>query len=134
MRSKITKRYSILTIIFSILHLLCLFLPLCIYAPQGIEIVTISGNSGSSVLLTVGIITCTILFLISLMSSAVHRLSLHKSIIWIMLLVMALALENIKGFVIFMSVTSILDEVLINPVKMKCKEKLSINKEIDKRC
>lgn len=133
MKSRITKKYSILVTIFSILHLACLFLPLCIYAPQGIEVVTLSSNSGSSVLLTVGTITCTVLFLISLMSSAVHRLRLHKSIIWIMLLVMALALENIKGFVIFMSITSILDEILINPIRTKCKEKLTINKEIDKR-
>lgn len=134
MKSKITKKYSILSVIFSILHFLCLFLPLFIYVPSGIQIVALAGNSGSTFALTIGAVTCTILFLISLISSAAHKLSLHKSIIWLMLLIMAFALENVQGFVIFMAITSLLDELIVNPIKSKCQEKLSINKEIDKRC
>lgn len=134
MKSKITKKYSRLTTIFTLLHILCMFLPIAIYLPQCISIgANTDGGNGNVVILTLSAITCVILLLISIVVDATHRLSLHKSVIWVVLLGMTITLTTAVEFIIMMAITSLLDELLIYPLRKSFKNKVIINKEIDKR-
>lgn len=60
------------------------------------------------------------------------KLSL-RSTTWLMVLGVSLCLNEVTNLLIIMAVTTIVDELVIVPINKHCREKLSINKEIDKR-
>lgn len=64
--------------------------------------------------------------------NVLKKLSL-RSTTWLMVLGISICLNKITDLLIVMAVTTIIDELVIVPINRYCREKLSINKEIDKR-
>lgn len=56
-----------------------------------------------------------------------------RSTIFILMLGIHACIDNITGLIITMAAATLLDEILLTPMCKYCKEKYSINKEIDKR-
>lgn len=132
--SKRTKNCKTAHIILSIIHLLCLFGPFLFFIPYGF----ITGETIEKLGMGITIIILLILAAISLIVDQVHRQSLHKSVMWIMivgvLFVMNSTVVNeIKTFIYIMAGLSILDELLIVPLKTYYKTTYRTNLEIDRR-
>lgn len=60
------------------------------------------------------------------------KLSL-RCVPWIMLLGIYICLQEITVLLIIMAVTTVVDELILTPLEKRFREKLVINKEIDKR-
>jgi hypothetical protein len=73
--------------------------------------------------------------MIVLILTAVCKLKEYKprSLLWIVLIALWLALDSLGAIIITFTITQCLDEFLVCPVKNYAKWKYSINKEIDKR-
>lgn len=56
-----------------------------------------------------------------------------RCITWLLVLGISFCLNEITTLIIFMAVTTIIDEIVLTPLNRYYREKLSINKEIDKR-
>lgn len=129
--SKQTKKCKLVRNWMTVFHYICMFLPLMIFVP--ISIAAPEVEASGKVVLTLGGITCIILFLISLLNDARHKLNLHKSIIWIILLVMNYTLTSVTTFLYVMCTLSLLDELIFSPIREKYTRLVEINKQIDLR-
>ena len=131
MKSKRSIKCKRILTILTLVHLACLFVPILIFIPQALT--TSEVNNSSKVVISMSGILALILIIISLMSSAIHKLSLHKSIIWIILLAMVLTLPEVKTIIIVMASLSLADELVLLPLRNKYSTMYEVNKEIDKR-
>lgn len=129
MESQRTKDCKRNVIILSILHLLCLFGPFIYFIPYGF----ITGGTSSKVALTLGVTLSIILSAIALLVDVSHRAAIHKTIFWVLIAVLILVLNKVKTFVMIMAVISVVDELIICPLRNRAKTALIANKEIDKR-
>lgn len=119
-----TKTYKIKKIIFSILSFLSIFVPLLVFIIIGYA----QGAVVSKVVLSITSVFAIVLALGSLL------MKLHlRSPVFIVLIGLWSALNNLLPFIIVISITTILDELIFTPLKKKYKNLYTINKEIDKR-
>lgn len=129
MISKRTKKFKTLSVIFTIIHILCLIGPFLYFLPAAF----IMGEVVSKVVLGLSTVTSIILAAISFMISVNHRAGLHRGIMWFLILGILTCLSNIKPFICIMATTSICDELVFTRLRDSFSSKAKINKEIDLR-
>lgn len=124
-----TKQCKILTAIFGVLHLLCLFGPLLYFVPYGYA----TGAVVEKIAMSFTVIASVILALISILVSVTARAGLHRCIMWILITGVLFTLPEIQTFIWIMAITSILDELVFTKIRDHYKAALISNKEIDRR-
>lgn len=128
-KSDRTKKCKRMSILFSILHFLCLFGPLAYYVPYGF----ISGETVEKVSMSFAVIVSVILAMLSIVIDVKHRAGLHKSIMWFLIAGTLFCLEDIKVFVLIMAATSIIDELIFTRAREHYATAYTANIEIDRR-
>ena len=129
MASKRTKQCRTNYIIFTILHFLLMFGPLCYYLPTAFAI----AEPAARVTLSFLFILSSIMAVIMIVVEAKTRGGLAKSIMWIMILGITWCLHEVAIFIQIMAITALLDELVITRVAAHYKTALIANKEIDRR-
>ena len=124
-----TKKLKKSKHLFTFLHLLCVIGPFIYFIPYAF----ITGEMISKLSVSLTTILCLVLGAISLIVDEVHKKGLHKTILWLLLLSITLALNEVKTFIIVMSCVSIVDEMILQPIQASCKRKYLVNKEMDIR-
>lgn len=129
MKSERTKQCKRLSILFLVLHILCLFGPLLYFIPYAY----IVGEVGRKLALSLFLIVALCLSVVAIISDARMRGGLAKSIMWILIIGISICLQEIKVFVYIMAIVSVIDELVIVRLRAKYKDALASNKEIDRR-
>lgn len=129
MKSERTKQCKRLSILFLVLHILCLFGPLLYFIPYAY----IVGEVGRKLALSLFLIVALCLSVVSIISDAKTRGGLAKSIMWILVIGISICLQEVKVFVYIMAIVSIIDELVIVRLRAKYKDAYAANKEIDRR-
>lgn len=130
MVSNRTKQCRALKWLFIILHLLCLIGPFCYFIPFAYA----TGPKSSQIVLTCAAIVSLIILVFSIIVDVKHRAGLHKSIVWLLVAgVISCVGELDITFIWVMVVVSLIDELIVIPVKEHYKTALIANVEIDKR-
>lgn len=75
-----------------------------------------------------------ILAIIMAVLMALMKVKLKRTLFWLLLLGAYFGLHSMATVMIVMAICNVIDEVFVSPYCNHCKDKLSINKEIDKRC
>lgn len=122
--SNVTKKYRKIYWATTILGWFITFLPLVIFAIWGF----VEGTPHRKLALGGLIVVAGILVVINILM----KLSL-RCIPWILLLGIYICLKEVTVLLIIMAVTTALDELVLTPISKMYKNKLTINKEIDKR-
>lgn len=128
-KSDRTKHCSNLYILFTVLHFICLFGPFLYYIPYGFA----TGEPSQSVALSLAIIISLLLAAFSVFVDTKSRAGMPKTITWILIIGVLIALKEVETFIYIMSIASILDELLIIRMRAKYKDMYVANKEIDRR-
>lgn len=123
-QSEITKKYKTQYKITRLISILLTIGPLLYFIIMGFSI----AEPVKRVVLSLSAISAILLTLVSL----VFKLRI-RSTIFILMLGIHACIDNITGLITIMAATTLLDEILLTPMCKYCKEKYSINKEIDKR-
>lgn len=113
----------------NVLHFLCLFGPLLYYIPHAF----VCGEPGQKLCLSLLSIVALCLGLLMIIIDASKRAGFAKTIMWILVLGIAICLEQAKIFICIMAVVAIIDELIIVRIRDKYKTALAANKEIDRR-
>lgn len=129
MKSERTKQCKRLSILFLVLHILCLFGPLLYFIPYAY----IVGEVGRKLALSLFLIVALCLSVVAIISDAKTRGGFAKSIMWILVIGISMCLQEIKVFVYIMAIVSIIDELVIVRLRAKYKNAYASNKEIDGR-
>lgn len=120
-----TKSYKIKKNICLLFSFLCTFGPLITFIVMGL----MQGENVSEKLcLTLTSIASILLALIGVMRK-IHL----KSTVYVVMIGLWIALDNIIPFIIALSVCTILDEILFTPLYHRFKEDYYTHKQIDKR-
>lgn len=127
--SKQTKQCRTKKIILGIIHFLLLFGPLLVFFPYGFAI----GTAVTKITMVPTLIIAAILSLMAGFKDVVERNRFHKTVMWVLILGATIALTSIKPFIYIMAGTSILDELIINPLREKTIRQLEANKVCDYR-
>ena len=115
--------------IFTILHFLFLLGPMLYYIPTAFA----AGETIQKISIGFGAIFCIALGAFSLFVEVSHRSGFHRSIVWILVLLVTWCLEGALTFILIIAVTSIIDELVLIPLMRHYKAALIANKEIDRR-
>ena len=129
MKSNRTKQCKRLSLLFGIIHFLCLFGPLFYFVPYAY----IVGTAGRKLALSLFLIVALCLSVLSIITSAKTRGGLAKSIMWLLILGITLCLVEVKIFVYIMAIISIIDELIIIKLHDRYKTAYLTNREIDRR-
>lgn len=124
-----TKQCKRLSILFGILHFLCLFGPFFYFIPYAF----IVGKVINKLTLSVTLIISLMLAAYSLFTDAKHRGGLSKTIMWILVIGISACLAQIEVFIYIMATISIIDELFIIRMLAKYKDAYAANREIDRR-
>lgn len=123
-KSEITKKYRILSIITNLASILLLLTPLLVFGVKAFIVAETVEKLALGALASTAIV-------MSIMNLA---MKIHlRSPVWLCLLGIYFILENIMPLIIVISLSTIIDELIISPLHKKFKNQLTINKEIDKR-
>lgn len=120
-----TKKYRRLFWLFTILSLL-----LNIAAPA---YYVFDGLMGDGIIIEKVALTTSVFIVIILSAVAYINKTSMRSRIWILLLGLYICLDTILTPLLIIAITQILDEWLISPLAKSFRNKLTINKQIDKR-
>lgn len=122
--SEVTKKYKTQYTIAKILSILLNVGPLLYYGILGFSV----AEPVKRVVLSLTAIGAIIFTLISV------AFKLHiRSTMFLLMLGIHCCIDNITGLIIVMAATTLLDELVTTPMCKYCKNKYSINREIDKR-
>lgn len=122
--SEQTKKYRIGYWVLTVISWVLVFGPLAGYF---IYALIVSGTVQKAGLIT-SVFVAIVLTIVSII------LKLHiRSTIFILILGIYLAIREISILLIIVSVCTVIDEFLITPLQKRFKNRLEINKEIDKR-
>lgn len=121
MTKKYKKAYILLLIISIILNLF----PVLFYTFKAFL---------SSAVIIHKVTLCSTIF-ISIILSAISMLTKVniRSTLWILIIGLYVCLDSIMNMIIFIAVFQVVDEIIITPIKKSVKQRLVINKELDKR-
>lgn len=123
-KSEVTKKYKTQYTIAKILSILLNVGPLLYYGILGFSV----AEPVKRVVLSLTAIGAIIFTLISV------AFKLHiRSTMFLLMLGIHCCIDNITGLIIVMAATTLLDELVTTPMCKYCKNKFSINREIDKR-
>lgn len=120
-----TKKFRNLYWIFLILSILSNICPLAVYTIQALINADLVHEK---VALTMTVFIVLILTIISL----INKITL-RSRLWIILIGIYLCLDYIMTPLIIIAICQIMDELIFSPLKKRYKNRLIINKEMDKR-
>lgn len=120
-----TKRYRKAYWLLLVLSLFCNVFPLAFYT---LKAVLSADLTHEKVSLSMTVLVVIILTAVSL----VNRIEL-RSRLWILLIGIYLCLDSIMTPLVIIAACQIVDELLICPMKKSAKNKLIINKQIDRR-
>ena len=123
-KSKITKKYKGLSILFSLLSFIVMFAPLAYY----FIVAAINAEMVQKVTLGLMFSAAAVITAINVAFKAHYR-----SAIWITLLGIYFCIKEIMPLLIAVAVGTILDEFLFTPLHKHYKQLGTINYEIDKR-
>ena len=129
MRSERTKQCIRREILFTTLHILCLFGPFLYFIPYGY----INGEMVSKISMSFSLVVSLILAMFSLIIDMKHRAGIHRVMLWLLIAGVLFCLDEAKTFIWIMTITSIIDELLFVRLKDYYKMAKISNKEIDKR-
>ena len=120
-----TKKFKIAWITASIISATLTLFPLIFFSVQAF----ITTGLIESKMALCGSLT------IVLVLTAICKLKEYKprSLLWIVLVALWLALDSLGAIIITFTVTQCIDEFLVCPIKRYAKERYTINREIDKR-
>lgn len=124
MASDVTKGYRKKYWTCTILSWVVTFVPLVVFVIWGF----VEGTPHQKLALGLMITLAAILVVINILM----KLSL-RCIPWIILIGIYICLKNVTFLLILMACTTMLDELVLEPLAKSFKNKLTINKEIDKR-
>lgn len=124
MSSNITKTYRKKYWTCTILSWVLTFVPLLVFVIWGF----IEGTPHRKLALGGLMVIAAILVVLNVLM----KLSL-RCIPWILLIGIYICLKEITVLLIVMALTTVLDELVLEPLAKSFKNKLTINKEIDKR-
>lgn len=124
MSSNITKSYRKKYWTCTILSWVLTFVPLLVFVIWGF----IEGTPHRKLALGGLMVIAAILVVLNV----IMKLSL-RCIPWILLIGIYICLKEITVLLIVMALTTVLDELVLEPLAKSFKNKLTINKEIDKR-
>lgn len=119
-----TEKYKKLYILFRVLSAIMVIAPISIYTTLGF----MQGTTGSKVCLGMCLTTALIFVIINIIAK--HKI---RSTIWIMMIGLYMACDNIIPLLIIVAVLTVIDEFLLEPLYKRYREKFVINREIDKR-
>lgn len=125
MTSSITKHYRLWYWVFFAFSLLCNICPLAVYV---IKSLIESDSTPEKVALSTTVFVVLIMTVISIVNKHAMR-----SRLWIILIGIYICLDNIMTPLIIIAVCQVLDELVVCPLKHSFQNKLTINKQIDKR-
>jgi hypothetical protein len=123
--SERTKRLGKLNALLVFLSTACNVAPLAAY-------VIIAFLNADLVVEKVTLTMTILVVLILTMVSIVNKIAL-RSRLWIVLIGIYIALDNILVPLLIISICQVIDELVISPIKRTVNIKLKINKEIDSR-
>lgn len=119
-----TKSYKIKKNIAFFLSLLCSFGPLIVFTIMGL----VQGEGKEKICLTLTSISSIILAAICSMRK-IHL----RSTIYILMIGLWIALDDLLPFIITLMICTMLDELIFTPLHKRWKEDYHTNKQIDKR-
>jgi len=119
-----TKKYKNNYILCKTLSILMTLVPYIVYTIKGF----CEGTPGSKATLGVCFTTALIFTIINVVFKYHMR-----STIWILMIGLYVAVDNIIPLLIISAIATILDEFILSPLARHYKSKYVINKEIDKR-
>lgn len=122
--SPTTKKYKRLYWLTTILSWVITFVPLLVFVIWGL----VEGTPHRKLALGGLMVVAAILVVINILM----KLSL-RCIPWVILIGIYICLKEITVLLIIMAITTVVDELVLTPLSKNYKQKLTINKEIDKR-
>lgn len=126
MRSKRTKRYLGLYILFFVLSIITTFAPLVAITMMAIV------QSNGIVITQIGLVSSVFVTAICCCLNFLFKTE-FKAYIWAVLLAVYMALDNFLFVLVLLTITSFVDEMIFNPAAKAFKSRYVINKEIDHR-
>lgn len=123
-KSNTTKKYQIWAFVMGLLSFLCLVAPIAIFGikafivAESVEKLLIGGLATAAIIMT----------LMNLLMKMKMR-----SPVWLCLIGIYIALDNIMPLIIVISIATLLDEVVFTPLCKNFKQKAIINTQIDQR-
>lgn len=124
-KSKETKKWSRLAIIFTILSFLLLIGPTTYYV--------ILGFTSATLVIQKAALTATIALSIILTAFCAINKWVFRSKIWLIVLALFFVIDHFLVMILVFGITQITDELIISPLAKYFRNKVSINREIDKR-
>lgn len=122
--SDVTKKYRTLYWVFFSLSLTVTLAPVLVYTIIGF----INGEVTEKLSLGITLAVAAILFIINMIFKYHIR-----STLWVLVLGIYFCIDNMMPLLLCVAIGTILDEFLLTPLYRKFKQKLQVNKEIDKR-
>ena len=119
-----TKTYKFKMIITGILSILCTIGPLVVFTIMGL----VEGEGTEKLVLTMTSVGAIIIALIAVMKK-IHL----KSVTYILMIGLWVALDKLLPFILTVAICTIVDEIIISPLHKRWKEDYHTNKQIDKR-
>lgn len=124
-KSKTTKKFATLAIIFTILSFLLLVGPTLFYVIAGLATATLTIQK-------VALVSTVAVSLLLTMLCAVNKW-VFRSKIWLIVLALFFVIDKFLVMILVFGITQILDELVVSPLARYFRNKTSINREIDKR-
>lgn len=122
--SDVTKKYRAWSFVMLLISTLLCYLPLLVALVTGF---TYSDGAGK-----VKLSICCIFALLLTVINIISKYSV-RSTMWIILLGIYSVLDNVMPYLIAIAICTVLDEFIFSPLHNHFKNKLIINREIDKR-
>jgi FtsH-binding integral membrane protein len=129
MKSERTKRLGFLSKLFTFFHLVLLMGPLLYFVPYGY----ITGKTTEKIAMSFTIIASVFLLVTSIMVDVKHRAGLHKTIMWLLVIGCMITLDRVRTLIYLVAIASVIDELVIIPLRDSFRLKKKVNKEIDLR-
>ena len=126
MTTKRTKNLRIKAYLLTFLSLILSWGPLILYVTQAY--LTKTAATSDKIILTSLLAVGVIMSIVCLINKYVLRC---RS--WLILIGLWLCLDKILGCILVIAITQCLDEIIVQPLARSFRNKLTINKEIDKR-
>lgn len=124
-KSKTTKKFATLAIIFTVLSFLLLVGPTLFYVIAGLTTATLTIQK-------VALVSTVAVSLLLTMLCAVNKW-VFRSKIWLIVLALFFVIDKFLVMILVFGITQILDELVVSPLARYFRNKTSINHEIDKR-
>lgn len=124
-KSKQTKKYSTLAMIFTILSILLFLGPSMYYILVGFF-------TASVVIEKIALVSAVFISLILTALCAINKW-VFRSKIWIIVIAIIFVIDNYLTMILIFAISQVLDELIISPLAKYFRNKTSINREIDKR-